>query len=253
MSLHSSFRPVFGALALALSLACSGAAVAQEERSIEADHSSEAVDMLPTGQEVSQTVIDLAGWIKASNDTVGYPFAVIDKANAQILVFDGKGKLRGAAPALFGSDKGDYSDPSVTKYALKDIPQGQRTTPAGRFIGGYGPSLDTGRVLWMDFDTAVSIHPTATGFKSERRPERLASPAPDDNRITNGCINVDPGFYAKVIKPTFEKGGLFFVLPEVMAMADVFPDFVESQSTAQHKEGKRPRRERAEARDGVSP
>jgi len=253
MYLHPSLRATCSALALALSLACSDMAIAQEGPSIEAAPATEAVDMLPTGQGVSQTVIDLAGWIKATNDTVGYPFAVIDKANAQILVFDGNGKLRGAAPALFGIDQGDYSDPSVAKYALKDIPQGQRTTPAGRFIGGYGPSLDAGRVLWIDFDTAVSIHPTATGVKSERRPEPLASPSPEDNRITNGCINVDPDFYARVIKPTFEKGGLFFVLPEVMDLAEVFPEFAQSMATAQQKNGKRSHSGHGASEGGVSP
>ncbi len=253
MSLHPSLRATCSALALALSLAISGAAFAQEEPSIEADHSADAVDMLPSGQEVSQTVIDLAGWVKASKDTAGYPFAVIDKVNAQILVFGGDGKLKGAAPALFGLDKGDTSDPGVVKYSLNKIPKGQRTTPAGSFVGGYGPSMDTGRVLWMDFDTAVSIHPTATGVKSERRPERLASPEPDDNRITNGCINVDPEFYAKVIKPTFEKGGLFYVLPEETEISKVFPDFAKSQATAQRTEGKRPRRERADVQDSASP
>ena len=58
-----------------------------------------AVDQLPPGQEVSDTVIELAGWVVAAKDSHGYPFAIIDKAAAQILVFGGDGRLRGAAPA----------------------------------------------------------------------------------------------------------------------------------------------------------
>ena len=58
-------------------------------------------DQLPPGQDVSDTVIELAGWVVATHDNQGYPFAVIDKAAAQILVFGGDGRLRGAAPGLF--------------------------------------------------------------------------------------------------------------------------------------------------------
>ncbi|KAG1526926.1 hypothetical protein G6F50_018350 [Rhizopus delemar] len=71
----------------------------------------------------------------------------MDKAAAQVLVFSGDGKLRGAAPALFGSAIGDHSAPGGAKRALSAIPGHDRTTPAGRFIGAYGPSDDAGRVL----------------------------------------------------------------------------------------------------------
>src|SRR3546814_6140987 len=90
--------------------------------------------------------------------------------------------------------------PDTTIFRARD-----RTTPDGRFVGGYGPSSDAGRVLWVDYDSAVSIHPTATGVPAERRVERLASPSPDDNRITHGCINVSPEFYEQVVSPTFER------------------------------------------------
>ncbi len=225
------------ALALALMLACSGAvhAKAQDEQHAQASTEQPVAsnDQLPPDQPVSDTVIQLAGWIKASRDTEGYPFAVMDKAAAQILVFDGKGRLLGAAPGLFGSAVGDHSAPGVAGLALKEIPGRDRTTPAGRFIGGYGPSLDAGRVLWVDYDSAVSIHPTATGVPAERRVERLASPSPDDNRVTHGCINVNPDFYARVIQPTFEKGGVFYILPDTQSLAETFPDFVQSRGDEQ--------------------
>ena len=73
-----------------------------------------AVDQLPPGQEVSDTVIELAGWVVAAKDSQGYPFAIIDKAAAQILVFGGDGRLRGAAPGLFGSAIGDHTAPGVS-------------------------------------------------------------------------------------------------------------------------------------------
>ncbi|MCD9088135.1 hypothetical protein [Stenotrophomonas sp. SY1] len=191
------------------------------------------VDQLPQGQEVSDTVIELAGWVVASGDSQGYPFAVIDKAAAQILVFGGDGRLRGAVPGLFGSAVGDHTAPGIAGLALREIPGRDRTTPAGRFVGGFGPSIDAGRVLWVDYDSAVSIHPTATGVPAERRVERLASPAPDDNRITHGCINVPPDFYEQIIAPTFERGGVFYILPDKKPLAETFPEFVQSRTTAQ--------------------
>ena len=193
------------------------------------------VDQLPQGQEVSDTVIELAGWVVASSDSQGYPFAIMDKAAAQILVFGGDGRLRGAAPALFGSATGDHTAPGIAGLALREIPGRDRTTPAGRFVGGFGPSTDAGRVLWVDYDSAVSMHPTATGVPAEKRPERLASPSPDDNRITHGCINVAPEFYELVMRPTFEDGGVFYILPDDLPLAEAFPEFVQARADAERE------------------
>ncbi len=222
-------RAACGALALALAFASFDAASAEGAATTPAA----AVDLLPPGQDVSPTVVELAGWVVASGDSEGYPFAIIDKDAAQVLVFDGDGRLRGAAPGLFGSAVGDHSAPGIAGLALREIPGRDRTTPAGRFVGGYGPSIDAGRVLWVDHESAVSMHPTATGVPSERRPERLASPTPDDNRVTHGCINVAPDFYEGIVAPTFEKGGVFYILPDTLSLAEAFPDFVQSRATAQ--------------------
>ena len=200
-----------------------------------------AADQLPQGQAVSDTVIELAGWVVAAGDSQGYPFAVIDKAAAQILVFGSDGRLRGAAPALLGSAVGDHTAPGVAGLALREIPGRDRTTPAGRFVGGFGPSIDAGRVLWVDYDSAVSIHPTATGVPAEKRPQRLASPTPDDNRITHGCINVSPGFYERIIETTFKRGGVFYILPDGASIAETFPEFAQSRMTAGGSEGRRGR------------
>src|SRR3546814_3956546 len=72
-----------GALVLALSFAGSGVASAKDA----AAQPVAAVDELPPEQEVSDTVIELAGWVVATGDSQGYPFAIMDKAAAQILVF----------------------------------------------------------------------------------------------------------------------------------------------------------------------
>jgi hypothetical protein len=232
--LYPAIRVAYGALALTLAFASFSVASAEEA----AEQPVAAVDLLPPEQEVSQTVIELAGWIAATRDSEGYPFAIMDKAAAQILVFGGDGRLRGAAPGLFGSAVGDHSAPGVAGLALREIPGRDRTTPAGRFVGGFGPSTDAGRVLWVDYDSAVSMHPTATGVPAEKRAERLASPSPDDNRVTHGCINVQPEFYEGIIRPTFERGGVFYILPDTASLADTFPEFVQSRATAQHDDGK---------------
>ncbi len=236
--LHPAIRTATGALALTLALASVGVATAKDATA----QPVSAVDQLPRGQEVSDTVIELAGWVVASKDNLGYPFAVLDKAAAQILVFGGDGRLRGAAPGLFGSAIGDHTAPGIAGLALREIPGRDRTTPAGRFVGGFGPSIDAGRVLWVDYESAVSIHPTATGVPAEKRPERLASPSPDDNRVTHGCINVSPEFYEQVIQPTFERGGVFYILPDKASLAETFPEFAQSRQTARGNDGKRSRR-----------
>ncbi len=183
------------------------------------------VDEVDPGQPVGATVIELAGWVIATEDHRGYPFAIVDKAAAQVLVFGADGKLKGLAPVLVGSAEGDHSAPGIGDRELKDIPAKDRTTPAGRFVAGYGPATGGQRVLWVDYETAVSIHPITTGNRAEKREERLATPKPDDNRITHGCINVSQDFYDRIVRATFAKGGVFYVLPDAMTMEEAFPGF----------------------------
>lgn len=230
---YPAIRAACSGLVVALALGSAGVASAEDA----AAQPSAAVDQLPPDQNVSETVIELAGWVVASKDNQGYPFAIMDKAAAQILVFGGDGRLRGAAPGLFGSATGDHTAPGVAGIALREIPGRDRTTPAGRFVGGFGPSKDAGRVLWVDYESAVSIHPTATGVPAERRAERLASATPDDNRVTHGCINLAPDFYEQIIRTTFERGGVFYILPDKMSLAETFPEFVQSRASTQDDDG----------------
>lgn len=222
-----TFRAVVGSLALAFSTL----GVAQAEDA--GVQPASAADQLPVGQDVSETAIQLAGWVVATRDAQGYPFAIIDKRSAQILVFGADGRLRGAAPGLFGSAVGDHTAPGIAGLALREIPGRDRTTPAGRFVGGYGPSIDAGRVLWVDYESAVSIHPIAD-VPAERRAERLASPTPNDNRVTHGCINVSLEFYEEIIRTTFARGGVFYILPDRASLAETFPDFAASRQVARN-------------------
>lgn len=201
--------------AVALALAASSALAAH----------AQGLDEIDPDQDVSQTVVDLAGWVNASADNRGLPYAIIDKEAAQILVFGTDGRLRGMAPTLLGLAVGDDSAPGVGDRELKDIPKEDRTTPAGRFLAAYGPAAGGERVLWVDYATAISIHavPDTTVSKREKRTERLVSKEPDDNRITHGCINVSAEFYDKVVSQLFANGGVFYVLPDTISVAQAFP------------------------------
>ena len=177
------------------------------------------------GPPASDAVVAVAAWAIRTKDHGGQPFAIVDKRAARVFVFGADGKLKGEAPALIGSAAGDVSTPYVGDRELSSIPPHERTTPAGRFLAGWGKSTKGEKTLWVDYATAVSIHPLASVTEGERREERLASETPFDNRITFGCINVAPDFFKAVIQPTFKKTGVFYVLPETGSLQRVFPGF----------------------------
>ena len=77
-------------------------------------------------------------------------------------------------------------------------------------------------IVWVDYDAAVSIHRVRTRVQAERRLERLASPTPQDNRISYGCINLPRHFYEAVLVPHARAGAVVYVLPEIRTHRDVF-------------------------------
>src|SRR3982750_255030 len=110
-----------------------------------------------------------------SGDNGGRPFLVIDKVAAAVWAFDSRGLLMGSTPALVGIATGDDSQPGVGDRELSHIPRAQRTAPAGRFVASFGRAAGGHNVLWVDYATAVSLHPVITANKAERRVERLRS------------------------------------------------------------------------------
>ena len=172
----------------------------------------------------SPTLTRVTEWIAASHDNGTMPYIVIDKKSASVLVYDAKGKLLGASPALIGVAAGDDATPGIGSKDLSKIGPAERTTPAGRFVARYGEAAGGPHVLWVDWTTAVALHAVVTGNKRERRLERLLSPSPSDNRITFGCINVPANFYQEKIVPVFERaGGVVYVLPDTKPLEAVFP------------------------------
>ena len=174
-------------------------------------------------EHASVAARQVANWIVDSGDSARLPFIIVDKVEARVFVFDADGRLRGAAPALLGLARGDDSVPGIGERALSKILPEERTTPAGRFVAALDRNLRGADILWVDYDSAISLHPLVTSNAKERRSERLASPTASDNRISFGCINVPAQFYAHVIKPTFTgTAGIVYVLPETKAARDVF-------------------------------
>ncbi|MBT2336838.1 L,D-transpeptidase [Variovorax paradoxus] len=153
----------------------------------------------------------------AAADNRAAPFAVIDKKNARVFVFDATGRLRGSSPVLLGLARGDDSVPGIGEREMAGIRPEERTTPAGRFETEPGRNTKGEDIVWIDYDAAVSMHRVRANVKAERRLERLASPTVADNRISYGCINVPAAFYDTYIQPVLgTRRGVVYVLPETM-------------------------------------
>jgi len=169
--------------------------------------------------------VRVADWIAASGDNHALPYIIVDKANASLFLFDAKGKRLGVAPVLIGIASGDDATPGVGSKNLAEIGPAEKTTPAGRFLAKFGLAAGKERVLWVDYANSVALHPIPKGAPTkERRRQRMLSPAPDDNRITFGCINVPSTFYSKTVRPLFQrKGGYVYVLPDTKPIEAVFP------------------------------
>ena len=162
-------------------------------------------------------------WVVDSGDQHGMPFALIDKAAARLHLFDATGALRASSPVLLGLARGDHSVPGIGERNMSDIRPDERTTPAGRFVSEPGQNLRGEDIVWIEYDTAVSLHRVRAHNKAERRLQRLSSVTVADNRISYGCVNVPAGFYDRYVSPVWgRKAAVVYVLPETASAADFF-------------------------------
>jgi len=176
--------------------------------------------------DASGDVRELAHWVVHSADNGSLPFMVIDKVQARVFAFDAAGQLQGATSALMGTAVGDESVPGIGTRKLSTIRPHERTTPSGRFVAYLDRDIHGEEVLWVDYDTALSLHRVVKGSPKERRAERLASSTPVDNRITYGCINVSVAFYEMVVSPLFQRTqGIVYILPETRPARVVFNSY----------------------------
>lgn len=151
------------------------------------------------------------------------PFVVLDKVAARLWVFDEQARNLGSSPVLLGAAQGDESVPGIGTRPIAAIRPHERTTPAGRFRLEPGRNHQGEDIFWVDYDAAVSLHRLRRSPPAERRPERMASDTPADNRISYGCINLPPSFYDETIRPLFASGrGWIYVLPETRPVQSIF-------------------------------
>ena len=216
-----------------------------DPQSIDAPMAADATDVVdltravPSAlQDPSGAVTDVAAWVVATDDNGALPFVVIDKVAARILVFDADGRLLGAAPALVGLAPGDDSAAGVGDRKLSAIKPNERTTPAGRFVAKFGAAAGDKTVLWVDYADAISLHPVITTNPKEHRLERIRSLAPEDHRISYGCINVPAAFYQDVVLKAFAGGsGVVYILPDTKPLEEVFPGVRQSSLVQQDPSG----------------
>jgi len=218
--------------ALALLLPCSQAAASEDavqpavaiEIQVKVASNPRRADF--AREQASHNARQLADWVVDSGDNLDKPFVIVDKTNTRIFVFDAGGRIRGAAPALLGSARGDHSVPGIGERELSDMLPEDRTTPAGRFVAALGRNFRGEDIVWVDYDAAVSLHRVITFNPEERRLHRLATPTPKDNRISYGCINVPVAFYNTVVSPAFTgTEGIVYVLPEIRSAREVFGSY----------------------------
>jgi hypothetical protein len=207
-----------GSLAVRFASPSPHANVSASAGTAQAGHLHPAVPPPAPGSPLQQ----VAHWA-AMGDAGGRPYVIIDKAAARVIVFDAQGRPVHSVPALLGSALGDDSTPGIGDKPLSQIKPEERITPAGRFVAQLGENLNGEDIVWIDYDTALSMHRVRKVKESERRFERLASETSGDNRISNGCINLPVAFYEQVLKPLVEAGPtVVYVLPEQRALHEVF-------------------------------
>ena len=169
----------------------------------------------------------LAEWVVASNDNQDLPFIIVDKVNAQLLLFDGRGMVRAATSVLLGRARGDDSPPGIGDRPLSRITPAERITPAGRFVASAGKNPDGQDIIWIDWGAALALHratDVVPGLARRDRLARLASASLRDKRITYGCVNVATDFYDRYVRPAFRgTKGIVYILPETKPVRDLFP------------------------------
>jgi hypothetical protein len=154
----------------------------------------------------------------ALNRGNGLPFTVIDKPNAKLYAFLKDGRMVGSSSVLIGATKRDALTPSWGTQTLDEMKETDKVTPAGVFTGRFSLSSEYGSTISLEEtespSTFVAIHRTYLGTPSENRLARYATPTPEDNRVSYGCINVPSSFYDNVLTLNFKGKSQIYVMPD---------------------------------------
>lgn len=195
---------------------------------------------------------NVADWVANSRNHGSASFVIIDKRAATMYVFDAQARLRGSSPILLGAALGDDTVPGIGDRPLAQVLPQEKTTPAGRFLAEHGRNTNGEDIVWVDYDAAVSMHRVRPTVAAERRLQRLASPTPDDNRISFGCINVPKLFYDTQLSPAMaSRQSVVYILPEHKSLREVFGPGVNELMASQREDAHAPSaRKRAAKRAG---
>jgi lipoprotein-anchoring transpeptidase ErfK/SrfK len=190
-------------------------------------------------EEASADVKHVANWVSYTRNNKKKSFVLIDKKEAQLYVFDPRGKLKSRTPILLGKAIGDHSVPGIGTKPMSKIKEDEKTTPAGRFLAEHGRNTRGEDIIWIDYNAAVSMHRLRKVKAEEQRAQRMATPEASDNRISYGCVNVPAKFYDSVLKPSVSRSGAYvYVLPETKTPQQLFGSFDVPPAKVQAEGGK---------------
>ena len=176
---------------------------------------------------VSQRASDDAryavNWVLETGDHQSQPFAIVDKRDARIYVFDAQGRVLGVSAVLIGLAPGDLSAPDIARRTPASLLPDERTTPAGRFNTEPGHNDKGEDIVWVDYEASLAIHRLRPAPATERRGERLSSQIAAERRISYGCVVVPVEFYERIVAATLGKRrGVVYVLPETHPAREMF-------------------------------
>lgn len=176
---------------------------------------SSATALVPATSALTAETRETLAWVLASRDHGGKPFMVVDKRAAQVSVFNARGQLLGAAPALLGMATGDVDAPGNGMKPVSQIKPDDRITPAGRFATEPGRGLRGDAIVWFDYDAGLAIHRVRPGAAEQARTQRLAGQVASAQRVSLGCVVLSPAFFDAVVQPSLgRQRGVIYVLPE---------------------------------------
>ncbi len=175
------------------------------------------------GERASDDARYAANWVLESGDHQSQPFAIVDKRDARIYVFDAQGKVLGVSPVLIGLAPGDLSVPDIARRTPSSLLPNERTTPAGRFNTEPGHNDKGEDIVWVDYEASLAIHRLRPAPATERRDERLGSQIAAEHRISYGCVVVPVEFYERIVAASLGKRrGVVYVLPETRSAREMF-------------------------------
>ena len=174
-------------------------------------------------EQVSDDARFAAARVLETGDADARPFAIVDKREARIYVFDAGARLLGASAVLLGLAPGDTAIPDIARRSPASLAPHERSTPAGRFESQPGHNDKGEAIVWVDYDASLAIHRLRPAPPAEQRAARLASAAPEDHRISLGCIVVPVAFYESVVATSLGvRHGVVYVLPETRPVQSMF-------------------------------